>query len=170
MPLLSCIPKKQKKTKTVLLEKIILILCEGSIPMINAGVISFSNGFVFDRGWEYSVSSNYDGNDIFLKILVKNKIETLVKENDKIEDCVVCTNPTNETINCCNQSICLNCLREIKKTCEKSQDMEFCCPVCRRYLDDSLTEYKFNKNFLDKLSEAGENEYEKLRLIKNILK
>ena len=77
---------------------------------------------------------------------------------------------TNETINCCNQSICLNCLREIKKTCEKSQDMKFCCPVCRRYLDDSLTEYKFNKNFLDKLSGAGENEYEKIRLIKNILK
>ena len=123
MPLLSCIPKKQKKTKTVLLEKIILILCEGGIPMINAGVISFSNGFVFffDRGWEYSVSSNYDGNDIFLKILIKNKIETLVKENDEIEDWV-CTNPTNETINCCNQHICLNCLKEIKKTCEKSQD------------------------------------------------
>ena len=70
----------------VLLEKILLTLCEASIPMIYAGVISFSNGFATDRGWEYSVSSTYENSAILLKISIKNKIETLVKENEEEED------------------------------------------------------------------------------------
>ena len=170
MPWFSCIPRKDKQTHSqkVILEKILLTLCEASIPMIYAGVISFSNGFAIDRGWEYSVSSDYEDNNIILKILIKNKIETLVKENDEEDDCVVCTNSTNQTIICCNQSICLNCLKEIKKRSVK-EEIEFCCPVCRRDLNKSITTYSFDKYFLDKLKEAGDNENEKINLFKNIL-
>ena len=170
MPLLCCIPKrKQQITKEVLLEKILLTLCEASIPMIYAGIIRFSNGFATDRGWEYSVSSTYENGSILLKILIKNKIETLVKENDEEQDCVVCTNPTKEIIKCCNQPICLKCLKEFKKTCDKTEDMDFCCPMCRKDLNESVTNYTFDRYFLDKLSEAGENEKEKINLIKNIM-
>ena len=101
-----CASETKENYQTVLLEKILLILCEAYIPAIRAGVLSFSNGFAVDRGWEYRVSSDYKNDAILLKISIKNKIETLVKENDEEEDCVVCTNPTNETIKCCNQPIC----------------------------------------------------------------
>ena len=170
MPWFSCIPSKDKHTptKNVILEKILLTLCEASIPMIYAGVISFSNGFAMDRGWEYKVSSDYENNNITLKITIKDKIETLVKENDEQDDCVVCTNPTNQKIRCCNQTICLKCLKEIKKRCNK-EEMDFCCPVCRKNLDSAVTTYDFDKYFLDKLKEAGENEKEKINLFKNIL-
>ena len=169
MPLLCCIPKrKQQITKEVLLEKILLTLCEASIPMIYAGVIRFSNGFATDRGWEYSVSSTYENGSILLKILIKNKIETLVKENEEEEDCVVCTNSTHETIKCCNQPICLKCLKEIKKRSQK-EEMDFCCPMCRKDLNESVTNYTFDRHFLGKLSDAGENEKEKINLIKNIM-
>ena len=170
MPWFSCIPRKGKQTHSqkVILEKILLTLCEASIPMIYAGVISFSNGFAMNRGWEYMVSSDYENNNITLKITIKNKIETLVKENDESDDCVVCTNPTNQTIRCCNQTICLKCLKEIKKRCNK-EEMDFCCPVCRRDLNSAVTTYNFDKYFLDKLKEAGENEKEKINLFKNIL-
>ena len=170
MPRFCCIPNKNKKVmEKVLLEKILLTLCEASIPMIYAGVISFSTGFATDRGWEYSVSSTYENSAILLKISIKNKIETLVKENEEEEDCVVCTNPTNETIKCCNQPICLKCLKEIKKRTLKEEEMDFCCPMCRKDLDDSVTNYTFDRYFLDKLSEAGENEKEKINLIKHIM-
>ena len=170
MPWFSCIPSKDKHTptKNVILEKILLTLCEASIPMIYAGVISYSNGFAMDRGWEYMVSSDYENNNITLKITIKDKIETLVKENDEQDDCVVCTNPTNQKIRCCNQTICLKCLKEIKKRSDK-EEMDFCCPVCRRDLDSAVTIYDFDKYFLDKLKEAGENEKEKINLFKNIL-
>ena len=71
MPLFSCIAKKDKsiKTQKVILEKVLLTLCEASIPMIYAGVIKFSKGFSIYRGWEYNVSSTYEDNKIMLKIL-----------------------------------------------------------------------------------------------------
>ena len=169
MPLLCCIPKKKQQIKeTVLLEKVLLTLCEASIPMICAGVISFSTGFATDRGWEYNVSSTYENGSILLKILIKNKIETLVKENEEEEDCVVCTNSTHETIKCCNQPICQKCLKEIKKRSQK-EEMDFCCPMCRKDLNESVTNYTFDRHFLGKLSDAGENEKEKINLIKNIM-
>ena len=173
MPWFGCIPTKDKHTKhtkppKIILEKILLTLCEASMPMIYAGIISFSNGFAMDRGWEYSVSSDYEDSNIMLKITIKNKIETLVRENDEEDDGVVCTNSTNETIECCNQKICLKCLKEIKKRCDKGE-MNFCCPVCRRDLNKSNTTYTFDKYFLDKLREAGDNEKEKINLFKNIL-
>ena len=170
MPGFFCVPRKQKKeTQTVLLEKILLILCESYIPIIRGGVLSFSNSFTVYKGWEYKVSSDYKNGSIFLEITIKNKIETLVKENEEEEDCGVCTNPIKERIKCCNQPVCLECLKEIKKRSQK-QEMDFCCPMCRKDLDDSVTNYTFDRYFLDKLSEAGENEKEKIQLIEHIVK
>jgi len=170
MPFLGCIPKKEKKEKgkTLSLEDILLSLCESNIPMINAGVISFSNGFYKSAGWEYRVVSSYENSRVVLVIDIKNKIDTLVNENDIEDDCVVCTNETNQTIKCCNQTICLKCLKEIKSRCDK-EDMSFCCPVCRRDLDNSVTNYKFDKEFLRKLTDAGENKTLKISIIKEAI-
>ena len=168
MPFFCCIPKKEKAKSS--LEEIILVLCESYIPVINGGVISFSSGFYKSLDWEYRVVSNYENNSIFLRIDIKNKVDTLVSENktDLKEDCVVCTNPTNEKIKCCNQPVCLTCLKEIKTRCEK-QDMCFSCPMCRKDLGNSVTTYKFDKEFLGKLAEAGENKKLKINIIKAAL-
>ena len=166
----SCIPRKHKRTENekVILEKVLLRLCEISMPMIYAGVISFSNGFAIDRGWEYKISSIYEDNIIVLNISIKNEIETFINENDEEDDCVVCTNSTNQTIKCCNQPICLDCLKEIKHRADK-KTMSFCCPMCRRDLDNSETTYSFDTCFLDKIKQAGKNEQEKINLFKNML-
>jgi hypothetical protein len=170
MPFLGCIPKKKetRKGKKLSLEDILLSLCESYIPIINAGVISFSNGFYKSAEWEYRVVSSYENNKSVLVIDIKNKIDTLVNENAIEDECVVCTNETNQTIKCCNQTICLKCLKEIKSRCDK-EDMPFCCPVCRRDLDNSVTNYRFNKEFLRKLTDAGENKTLKLDIIKEAI-
>lgn len=170
MPFLGCIPKKKEKEKgkTLSLEDILLSLCESYNHIINAGVISFSNGFYKSAGWEYRVVSNYENSRIVLVINIKNKIDTLVNENVIEDDCVVCTNETNQTIKCCKQTICLKCLKEIKSRCDK-EDMSFCCPVCRRDLDNSVTNYKFDKEFLRKLTDAGENKTLKISIIKETI-
>ena len=171
MPLFCCTPRKEKgkKEKKLSLEEILLSLCESSTPMINAGVISFSNGFFKSKGWEYRVYSVfYSSEGAVLVIDIKNKIDTLVNENDTEDDCVVCTNPTNQKIKCCNQTICLKCLKEIKSRCDK-EDMSFCCPVCRKDLDNSATNYKFDKEFLRKLTDAGENKKLKIDIIKEVI-
>ena len=171
MPLFCCTPKREKvkKEKKLSLEEILLSLCESSTPMINAGVISFSNGFFKSKGWEYRVYSViYSSQGVVLVIDIKNKIDTLVNENDTEDDCVVCTNPTNQKIKCCNQTICLKCLKEIKSRCDK-EDMSFCCPVCRKDLDNSATNYKFDKEFLRKLTDAGENKKLKIDIIKEAI-
>ena len=164
-----CIPKKEKETrKKKSLEEILLVLCESSIPMINAGVISFSNRFYKSEDWEYSVVSSYENNSIVLKIDIKNEIDTLINENDIEDDCVVCTNETNQTIKCCKQTICLTCLKQIKSRCDK-EDLGFCCPVCRKDLDNSVTNYRFDKEFLKKITDAGENKQLKINIIKDVL-
>jgi hypothetical protein len=169
MPLFGCIPKKEKsKEVKTSLEEILLVLCESSIPMINAGVTSFSNGFYKREDWEYSVVSSYENNSIVLKIYIKNKVHTLINENDEEDECVVCTNATNQTIKCCNQPICLKCLKEIKTRCDK-EDMCFRCPMCRKDLDNSVTNYKFDKEFLRKITDAGENKTLKINIIKDVL-
>jgi hypothetical protein len=76
----------------------------------------------------------------------------------------VCTNDTNELITCCKQSICLKCLKEIKKRSNNDEGIKFNCPVCRKDLDNSVTIYNFDKYFLNKIAEVGENE--KINLIK----
>lgn len=169
MPFFSCIPKKEKakRTKTSL-EEILLVLCESYIPVINAGVMSFSNGFYKGEDWEYRVVSSYENNSIVLKIDIKNEIDTLINENYEEEDCVVCTNPTNQKIKCCNQPICLTCLKEIKTRCHK-EDMCFRCPMCRKDLDNSVTNYTFDKEFLRKITDAGENKTLKINIIKEAL-
>ena len=167
-----CIPKKEKaksKAKKTSLEDLLLVLCESSIPMINAGVISFSNGFFKSSDWEYRVVSSYENNNVVLKIDIKNKIDTLVKENENDnDDCVVCTNETSQTIKCCNQPICLTCLKKIKSRCDK-EDLDFCCPMCRKDLNNSVTNYSFDKKFLRKLTDAGENKKLKINIIKDAL-
>ena len=170
MPFLGCIPKKKEtgKGKKQLLEDILLSLCESYIPIINAGVLNFSNGFYKSAEWEYKVESSYENNKPILVIDIKNKIDTLVNENAIEDECVVCTNETNQTINCCKQTICLACLKEIKSRCDK-EDMPFCCPVCRRDLDNSVTNYRFDKEFLRKLTDAGENKTLKLDIIKEAI-
>ena len=169
MPGFFCVPRRQKKdTQTIFLEKILLTLCETSIPMIRAGVISFSNSFTVYKGWEYKVSSTYKNGSIFLEITIKNKIEALVKKTDEEEECSVCTNPIKERVKCCNQPVCLDCLKEIKERSQK-EEMDFCCPMCRKDLNYSVTNYNFDRYFLNKLSKAGENENEKIQLIKNII-
>ena len=168
MPFFCCIPKKEKAKSS--LEEIILVLCKSYIPVINAGVISFSSGFYKSLDWEYRVVSNYKNNSIFLRIDIKNKVDTLLSENktDVKEDCVVCTNPTNEKIKCCNQPICLTCLKEIKNQSDK-EDICFRCPMCRKDLGNSVTTYKFDKEFLGKLKQAGENKKLKINIIKEAL-
>ena len=169
MPFFCCIPKKEKaRPEKTSLEEILLVLCESYIPAINACVISFSNGFYKSLDWEYSVVSDYENDSIVLKIDIKNKVDTLVSENDVEDDCVVCTNSTNQKIKCCNQPICLTCLKEIKTRCVK-EDMCFSCPMCRKDLDNSVTNYKFDKEFLGKLSKAGENKKLKINIIKEAL-
>lgn len=171
MPLFCCTPRKEKvkKEKKLSLEEILLSLCESSTPMINAGVISFSNRFFKSKGWEYRVYSViYSSKGVVLVIDIKNKIDTLVDENDTEDDCVVCTTPTNQTVKCCNQPICLKCLKEIKRRCDK-ENTAFCCPMCRRDLDNSATNYKFDKEFLRKLTDAGENEQLKIDIVKEAI-
>ena len=167
MPLFSCIPKKTQ-TKDSRLENILLLLCDYNTPMINADVIRFSNGFVNYDGWECDISSTYVNDNTILRINVKNKLDTLIIENNDHDECVVCTNDTNQTVKCCKQSVCLSCLKQIKKTCDK-EDMSFCCPVCRKDLDNSVTTYRFDKDFLRTLTEAGENEKLKINIIKEKL-
>jgi len=150
-------------------KKLLISLCESNTPMINAGVISFSNRFFKSKGWEYRVYSViYSSQGFVLVIDIKNKIDTLVEENDTEDDCVVCTNPTNQTVKCCNQPICLKCLKEIKRRCDK-ENTAFCCPMCRRDLDNSATNYKFDKEFLRKLTDAGENEQLKIDIVKEAI-
>ncbi len=171
MPFLGCIPKKKEKEKgtTLYLEDILLSLCESYIPIINARVISFSNRFYKSAGWEYRVYSViYSSDRDVIVIDIKNRIDTLINENSIEDDCVVCTNETNQTIKCCKQTICLNCLKEIKSRCDK-ENMSFCCPICRKDLDNSVTTYKFDKEFLRKLTDAGENKKLKINIIKESL-
>ena len=166
-----CIPKKEKsKQNKPSLEELLLGLCESNIPIINAGVIRFSNGFCKSADWEYNVMSSYENNSIVLIIDIKNKIDTLVNEheNDLTDDCVVCTNETSQTIKCCNQPICLTCLKEIESRCDK-EDLEFCCPMCRKNLNNSVTNYSFDKEFLKTLTDAGENKTLKINIIKEAL-
>ena len=168
MPLLCCVPKKSKKNKHTL-ETTLVSLCEYNTPMINAGVTRFSNGFVNINGWDCDVSSSYENNDVILKINIKDKLDSIIIETSEHDDCAVCMNDTNQTVKCCNKHICLKCLKEIKKTCEKEPDIPFCCPLCRRDFDNYVTTYRFDKSFLSKLTDAGENQEQKNEHIKTIL-
>ena len=53
--------------------------------------------------------------------------------------------------------------------CEQ-ENMDFCCPVCRKNLNNSKTNYEFDKYFLNKINDVGGNEKESLNFIKKTLK
>lgn len=166
MPLFCSSNKNKLKKNIVSLENILVLLCESNTAMINAGVVKFSKGFQNYDGWDCDVSSSYENGNIILEINVKDKLDTLIIENEYHDECVVCTDETNQTVKCCNQSICLSCLKKLKKTCEKEEAMSFCCPVCRKDFDNYVTTYNFDKKILSELSDTDQkNEY-----IKKILK
>lgn len=169
MPILSCIPKKkERKQKNIIpIENLLLYICEGTIPMVNAGVFCFGSSVGSYGGHKYQYSTEYEGGNIKLNIYVINTLESLIYKVDEKNECVVCTEETHEKITCCKQDICLKCLKTLKKTCEQ-EDMDFCCPVCRKNLKNSKTLYEFDKYFLDKLS--FDNKKETLTLIKNVVK
>lgn len=172
MPIFSCITKKKTEVKqksTIPIENLLLHICETTTPMVNAGVYCFGSSLIQYGGHEYQYSTEYEGGNIKLNIYVINTLESLIYKVDEKSECVVCTEETHEKITCCKQDICLKCLKEIKKTCEQ-EDMDFCCPVCRKNLNNSKTNYEFDKYFLDKINGESENQKETLNLIKNTLK
>tara|TARA_B100000123_G_C25642046_1_gene389251 strand:+ start:180 stop:698 length:519 start_codon:yes stop_codon:yes gene_type:complete len=172
MPILSCIPRKRreiKQKKVIPIENLLLHICETMKPMVNAGVTCFGSTIRIYGGHEYQYTTTYEGGNYKLNIEVINKLESLIYEVDEKNECVVCTEDTHEKITCCKQDICLKCLKEIKKTCEQ-ENMDFCCPVCRKNLNNSRTNYEFDKYFLDKINEVDGNEKESLHFIKNTLK
>lgn len=172
MPIFSCIPKKKKEVKqknTIPIENLLLHICETTTPMVNAGVLCFGSSLIQYGGHEYQYSTTYEGSTIKLNIQVINKLESLIYKVEEKNECVVCTEDTHEKITCCKQDICLKCLKEIKKTCEQ-ENMDFCCPVCRKNLNNSKTNYEFDKYFLNKINDVGGNEKETLTFVKNAIK
>jgi hypothetical protein len=82
-----------------------------------------------------------------------DKIDSLTIKQHTEEDCLVCTNPVNETIKCCRQRVCKDCLLKIKEF-SKTEEVPFRCPVCRNELDNYYTTHKFSKEYVDNLCEV----------------
>lgn len=164
-----CVPKKNKSkpcSKKIPIEQLLLYVCENTMPMVNAGVLCFGTSLIEYGGRKCKYSTHLEGNNTTLTIFVMDEIETLLYTGEEKNECVVCTNDTDQLITCCRQSICLKCLKEIKKRSCNDDDaaIQFNCPVCRKDLNNSVSTYNFDKYFLNKLSEVNENE--KINFIK----
>ena len=131
-------------------QEILDYICKRYHFILTAKCVSSPIGFSTNGYWEYKARTTINNGVWFLVIDILDKIDSLTIKQNTEEDCVVCTNPVNESIKCCGQRVCKDCLLKIKEI-SKEKELDFKCPVCRNELDNYYTTHTFSKEYVDNL-------------------
>ena len=133
---------KSKKNKSITLDDLITYVCNITYPMLMADVYGQCNNFVEHCEWHFQYRTEcMDNHTMSLIIDVKYPLNNLTTNGEDKNDCVVCTENTQDLIICCNQPVCKKCLKKI----QKHQPENFRCPMCRKNLNTYTTEFTLTK-------------------------
>ena len=124
-------------------------ICKRYNFILKAKCVSSPIDFTTYKGREYKARTAINKGTWVIIIEVLDNISSLTIKTNTEEDCVVCSNTVNETIKCCGQRVCQDCLVKIKEI-SKTNENGFNCPMCRKELDNYYTTHTFSEEFIDK--------------------
>ena len=100
MPSWFCV-KKVKRNNPVTIDTLLNYVCDTTYPMVMAGVLGRCNNFIEYGGWNFTYHSEFmENNNMGLIINVKYPVNNLTTQCDDKNECVVCTENTNDLIIC----------------------------------------------------------------------
>lgn len=136
-----------KKKEPINIDEVINYACSLTYNILMADVYGYSNNFIEYNGWYFKYKTSFTENyNMELIIEIKHSIDKITSSNTQEEECVVCTETTNDFISCCKQPTCKKCLKKIQKLNPEN----FCCPMCRKDLNSLTTKYTLTKEEVKK--------------------
>lgn len=137
-----------KKKEPINIDEVINYACSLTYNILMADVYGYSNNFIEYNGWYFKYKTSFTENyNMELIIEIKHSIDKITNSNtQEEEECVVCTETTNDFIVCCKQPTCKKCLKKI----QKHNPENFCCPMCRKDLNSLTTKYTLTKEEVKK--------------------